>query len=304
MRPGRVYTIKDESGAAASNNITVATEGSETIDGSATDVLSDNYGSKSYYSDGSNCFEVPLLLGAAVAHSATTGQGTDDHHTKAHTAAHASGGADAIKLDDLTAPDDNTDLNFSTTKHGLTPKGTNVGDFLKDDGTWATPAGGGSGAVTREGGDTTEATTTSPSLVGLLDATSLTMAAAEYIRVEFIARKTTGAAAQANFSFDLNATAIFVATRLTSMSNDQIEMAHEKLEIPARVTSYLRAGTFARYTSQTTAGVNAAEGFNINGHANDYPTVEITNITILGSVGNAAITMGADEEQIYSWTAS
>jgi len=47
------------------------------------------------------------------------------------------------KLDDLAAPDDNTNLNFSTSAHGLTPKGTNVGNFLKDDGTWAAPAGGG-----------------------------------------------------------------------------------------------------------------------------------------------------------------
>ena len=43
-----------------------------------------------------------------------------------------------FKLDDLAAPDDNTDLNFSTSAHGLVPKGTNTGDFLKDDGTWAT----------------------------------------------------------------------------------------------------------------------------------------------------------------------
>jgi len=51
----------------------------------------------------------------------------------------------AIKLDDLGAPDDNADLDFSTAKHGLVPKGTDVGHFLKDDGTWA--AGGGGGAV-------------------------------------------------------------------------------------------------------------------------------------------------------------
>jgi len=51
----------------------------------------------------------------------------------------------AIKLDDLGAPDDNTDLDFSTAKHGLVPKGTDVGHFLKDNGTWA--AGGGGGAV-------------------------------------------------------------------------------------------------------------------------------------------------------------
>lgn len=32
---------------------------------------------------------------------------------------------------------DDTTNNFSTTKHGFVPKGTNVGNFLKDDGTWA-----------------------------------------------------------------------------------------------------------------------------------------------------------------------
>ena len=40
LRSGRIYTIKDESGDASNNNITIATEGSETIDGSATDGMS------------------------------------------------------------------------------------------------------------------------------------------------------------------------------------------------------------------------------------------------------------------------
>ena len=44
------------------------------------------------------------------------------------------------KLDDLTAPDDNTDLNASTSAHGLCPKfpgGTTT--FLRADNTWASP---------------------------------------------------------------------------------------------------------------------------------------------------------------------
>jgi len=49
-----------------------------------------------------------------------------------------------FKLDDLGAPDDNTDLDFSTSAHGLVPKGTNTGNFLKDDGTWAASSGGAS----------------------------------------------------------------------------------------------------------------------------------------------------------------
>lgn len=40
----------------------------------------------------------------------------------AHHASHEAGGSDAIKLDDLAAPDDNTDLNASSSAHGLMPK--------------------------------------------------------------------------------------------------------------------------------------------------------------------------------------
>lgn len=61
-------------------------------------------------------------------------------HDEDHAARHASGGADAVKLDDLAAPDDNTDLNASTSAHGLLPKlpggSTN---FLREDGAWSSP---------------------------------------------------------------------------------------------------------------------------------------------------------------------
>jgi hypothetical protein len=40
------------------------------------------------------------------------------------------------KIDDLTQGDDNTDLDFSTSRHGLTPKGPGLGKFLRDDSTW------------------------------------------------------------------------------------------------------------------------------------------------------------------------
>jgi hypothetical protein len=66
----------------------------------------------------------------------------------AHASRHQSGGADAIKLDDLAAPDDNTDLNATTSAHGLLPKlpgGTTT--YLRADGTFATPAGTGTGIV-------------------------------------------------------------------------------------------------------------------------------------------------------------
>lgn len=52
---------------------------------------------------------------------------------------------DQIISDATITTTDITTNNFTTAKHGFVPKGTNVGNFLKDDGTWATPASGSSG---------------------------------------------------------------------------------------------------------------------------------------------------------------
>ena len=58
----------------------------------------------------------------------------------AHHTTHESGGSDAIKLDDLSAPDDNTDLNVSTSKHGLCPKAPNDAfQALLGNGAWGYP---------------------------------------------------------------------------------------------------------------------------------------------------------------------
>lgn len=60
---GRVYHVKDESGGAGTNNITIATEGSETIDGAASIAIVNNYGSTGLYCDGSNWFTFAKLTG-------------------------------------------------------------------------------------------------------------------------------------------------------------------------------------------------------------------------------------------------
>lgn len=51
--------------------------------------------------------------------------------------------ADQIVSDATITTSDITTNNCSTSKHGFTPKGPNTGQFLKDDCTWATPAGSG-----------------------------------------------------------------------------------------------------------------------------------------------------------------
>jgi hypothetical protein len=65
-----------------------------------------------------------------------------DMKPKTHAASHKSGGADAIKLDELAEPTDITTLDASTSKHGLLkklPGGTT--NYLRADGSFAAPPG-------------------------------------------------------------------------------------------------------------------------------------------------------------------
>lgn len=52
----RILIIKDESGAAGTNNITFDPAGAVTVDGSATKVISTNSGALRLYCDGTNWF--------------------------------------------------------------------------------------------------------------------------------------------------------------------------------------------------------------------------------------------------------
>lgn len=57
-----------------------------------------------------------------------------------HNTSHQSGGGDAIKLDDLAAPDDNTDLDATVAAHGLLPKlSGNSAQYLDGTGVFAVP---------------------------------------------------------------------------------------------------------------------------------------------------------------------
>jgi hypothetical protein len=90
-----------------------------------------------------NADDVEVKYGAIAG---TAAQGDDSRLSDArtptaHATSHQSGGSDAIKLDDLSAPDDNTDLNASTLKHGLLPKlSGNAAQFLDGTGAFSAPA--------------------------------------------------------------------------------------------------------------------------------------------------------------------
>lgn len=53
---GKIFIIKDESGSAGTNNLTIDPNSVETIDGALTYVISTNYGKATIYSDGTNWF--------------------------------------------------------------------------------------------------------------------------------------------------------------------------------------------------------------------------------------------------------
>jgi len=64
----------------------------------------------------------------------------DSQTPLAHNTSHQSGGSDAIKLDDLATPDDNTDLDATSSRHGLLPKLNNDGYYYLDGtGNWTIP---------------------------------------------------------------------------------------------------------------------------------------------------------------------
>ena len=49
---GRIYIIKDSSGQSETNNISLAIQGSDTVDGASSQTLNSNYGSWTIVGDG------------------------------------------------------------------------------------------------------------------------------------------------------------------------------------------------------------------------------------------------------------
>lgn len=91
--------------------------------------------------DGTRAMTGDLDMGTNAITNVGNVDGVD---VSGHASRHLSGGADSIKLDDLASPDDNTDLDVSTSAHGLVPKAPNdATKYLDGTGAWSVPAGGG-----------------------------------------------------------------------------------------------------------------------------------------------------------------
>jgi hypothetical protein len=146
-------TILDEGVSLSTNVDTIDFVGSgvnATLSGTTVTVTISGTGGGGSYTDE----QAQDAVGAMIADTATVNL----TYTDATPELKADVIPGGIKLDDLGAPDDNTDLNASTSKHGLLPKlGGGTTNFLRADGTWAAPPSGGSLALD----DLTDVDTTS-----------------------------------------------------------------------------------------------------------------------------------------------
>ncbi len=76
MVSGRLIRIKDAGGDASSNNITLATEGSQTVDGESTYVMNLDYSCLTVYCDGSNLFILTETAAASTPNITTVNAAT------------------------------------------------------------------------------------------------------------------------------------------------------------------------------------------------------------------------------------
>ncbi len=126
---------------AAANGLTVNSDGGDfdsRIKGLTDDDLIYVDASTDRVGLGTNTPSEKLDVVGNIAVSGTV----DGVDVAAHNTRHQSAGADAIKLDDLATPDDNTDLDASTSAHGLLPKLPNdANQYLGGTGVWTTLRG-------------------------------------------------------------------------------------------------------------------------------------------------------------------
>jgi len=198
--------------------------------------------------------------------------------------------------------------NASAASAELTKGGAN--EVLTSDGTDIAWAAASAGAVTREGGQTSEATTTSGTTADLLTAASLTIAAAEPAIIIYNGRKTSGAGADGGCGLKLNSTVVGEATESengrgwASEGTDEAQSGSCCIVLGSRVTNYLAGyvGLFSRgQGTQHAQSTMPLDGLTATAA---FPNAEITSVIIRINGGASGPTWGADELQVYSLAVS
>jgi hypothetical protein len=182
---------------------------------------------------------------------------------------------------------------------------------LTSDGTDIAWAAASAGAVTREGGQTSEATTTSGTAADLLTAASLTIAAAEPAIIIYNGRKTSGAGADGGNGLKINSTVIAEATESESgrgyvnNGTDEAQSGCCVIWLSPRVTNYL-SGALGMVTRQQASTPLTQSEMVLDGLCATaaMPTGTITSVIIRVNGGAGGPTWAADELQVYSLAVS
>ena len=164
-------------------------------------------------------------------------------------------------------------------------------------------------AGTRDGGTSSEATSTATSAADLITINgSLTIAAIEPIQLIVNGRKTTGDGPKSSLGLKLNSTVVAeAATGTNNMwtpSNvDQVQSGTSFSVVGPRVANYTGGGIGMSKSRANTSSIFHGMVEQIGGTAN-CPTVEITSVILRTISENSNVTSGSDEFQVYSMVAA
>ena len=170
--------------------------------------------------------------------------------------------------------------------------------------TWAAVA---ASAISREGGTTSEATTTSTSAMDLITMSSLTIAAASPWTMTSLWRKTTGHASAASGGLKIVADSTVVtgesttaATLWQSGTSNLAEDGGTDTTVGAKVTNYLASNAQNNIVSRNSSSGGCTYG-NVGTLTKDavFPVGQTTSIVLRANSGNASVTTGSDEIHIY-----
>ncbi len=172
-----------------------------------------------------------------------------------------------------------------------------------NDPSWAAAA---AQAVTREGGVTTEATTTSTSPVDLLTVSSLSIATGAHVLFGVPYRKTSGATARVGVGLKVNAVVTAEASTSTlglgfTGSTDEAQERHSMVYLGPRVANY--GGRCSTVLAHGANSNDVAVGASADVTAG-IPLATITDVILRGITTSVSITLGADEFHVYSLAVS
>jgi len=182
---------------------------------------------------------------------------------------------------------------------------------------------GGGGAVVRVASNTdgsgeaqnvgeTEATSVSTSALDLLRVTGLTIGATVPIKIQYVGRKTSGAADNAGTGYALNNTTIAEAnpngaSGYGTTTTDRAEMGGVDIYIGPRLTNYtgfaIGSGTNKKSAFGADNDLTTGTRSRMTVSAN-LITGTINDVDIRGITDNTANTLGADEMHIYTFAIS